>query len=87
MGERHVNLFSSLIFNPKFKKTIFGLLLKGETNLRLKCHEILEIIGTYFIQYCSSKTLYELAVPSGGQYGSSGTERNRRNLLSDNGNR
>ena len=63
MGERHINLFNSLVFSPKFKTTIFGLLNKGETNLRLKCHEILEIVGTYYIQYCSSKTLYELAVP------------------------
>jgi hypothetical protein len=64
MGERHINLFNSLVFSPKFKTTIFGLLEKGETNLRLKCHEILEIVGTYYIQFCSSKTLYELAVPS-----------------------
>ena len=63
MGERHVNLFNSLVFTPKFKQTIFGLLNKGETNLRIKCHEILEVCGTYFIQYCSSKTLYELAMP------------------------
>ena len=100
MTERHVNLFSALIFNPKFKTTIFGLLTRGETNLRLKCHEILEIIGTYFIQYCSSKTLYELAVPTGAavgaSMGSSGNERARgrsgrdgqgMNLLSDHGNR
>lgn len=100
MTERHVNLFSALIFNPRFKATIFGLLTRGETNLRLKCHEILEIIGTYFIQYCSSKTLYELAVPTGAAVGSSvgspGNERARgrggrdsygMNLLSDHGNR
>jgi hypothetical protein len=89
MAERHVNLFSALVFNPRFKTTIFGLLTKGETNLRLKCHEILEIIGTFFIQYCSSKTLYELAVPSSGgpSFASSGAEKNRRNLLSDHGNR
>lgn len=100
MTERHVNLFSALVFNPKFKTTIFGLLTRGETNLRLKCHEILEIIGTYFIQYCSSKTLYELAVPMGAavgsSMGSSGNERARGrsgrdghgvNLLSDHGNR
>lgn len=63
MGERHVNLFNSLVFSPKFKQTIFSLLNKGETNLRLKCHEILEVVGTYYIQFCSSKTLYELAMP------------------------
>jgi len=64
MGERHINQFSSLIFNPKFKGTLFSLLNRGETNLRLKCHEILEIIGTYYMQYCSTKTLYELTIPN-----------------------
>lgn len=39
------------------------LLLKGETSLRLKCHEILEVVTNYYVQYCTSKTVYELAVP------------------------
>jgi len=72
LGERHINQFSSLIFNPKFKSTLFSLLNRGETNLRLKCHEILEIIGTYYMQYCSTKTLYELTIPNG-----SGADRGR----------
>ena len=62
MNERHINHFNALIFDPRFKKTLFKLLDKGETGLRLKCHEILEIISTYFCGYCCSKTLYELAV-------------------------
>jgi hypothetical protein len=66
MGERHINVFFSFVFSPKFKTTIFGLLNQGETNIRLKCHEILEIVGNFYIQYCSSKTLYELAVPQKG---------------------
>lgn len=36
----------------------------GETTQRLKCHEILEIVTNYYVQYCTSKTVYELAVPS-----------------------
>jgi|MGYP004564219545 hypothetical protein len=75
MGERHISHFNSLIFNRKFKSTLFSLLNLGETNLRLKCHEILEILGTYFIQYCSSKTLYELALPSGPSGSQRGTAR------------
>ena len=64
LGEKHINHFSSLIFSHKFKSTLFSLLNRGETNLRLKCHEILEIIGTYYMQCCSTKTLYELAIPN-----------------------
>jgi hypothetical protein len=75
MGERHISHFNSLIFNRKFKSTLFSLLNLGETNLRLKCHEIPEILGTYFIQYCSSKTLYELALPSGPSGSQRGTAR------------
>ena len=58
LGERHISQFNSLILNKKFKTTLFNLLNAGETNIRLKCHEILEIVGTYFIQVCSSKSIY-----------------------------
>ena len=53
MNEKHVEQFNHLIFNPRFKETLFSLLDRGETNLRLKCHEILEILSSYFIQFCS----------------------------------
>jgi len=43
---------------------LLALLNKGEASLRLKCHEILEIVTNYYVQYCTSKTVYELAVPS-----------------------
>jgi len=49
LGERHVEQFHALISNKKFKTTLFNLLEAGETNIRLKCHEILEHVGTYFI--------------------------------------
>jgi hypothetical protein len=59
MKKRHINQYSGLLFNPKFKLTVFSLMNRGEINLRLLCHEILEILGTYFMQYCSAKTLCE----------------------------
>jgi hypothetical protein len=64
LSEIHVNLYTSMITHPKFKGTLLGLLSKGETSLRLKCHEILEIVTNYYVQYCTSKTVYELAMPS-----------------------
>lgn len=64
LNELHVNMFTGLIAHPKFKSTLMGLLNKGETSLRLKCHEILEIITNYYSQYCTSKTVYELAIPT-----------------------
>ena len=63
LGERHTSLFNKLLFHPKFKSSLFSLLEKGETSIRLKCHEILEILGSYYIQYISKKILYELAIP------------------------
>jgi hypothetical protein len=64
LEEKHIKLFTTLLFSPAFKRTLFSLLNHGETNLRLKCHEILETVATYFVTYCGSKTLYELAIPS-----------------------
>ena len=64
LSEKHVNHFLRLVLSKKFKKTVFNLLSQGETSLRLKCHEILEVVGTYFTQFCSSKTLYELQMPA-----------------------
>lgn len=52
-----------MILHPKFKSTILQLLNKGELSLRLKCHEILEVVTNYYTQFCISKTVYELAVP------------------------
>ena len=60
MNELHVTLFTSLVAHPKFKSTLLGLLNKGELPIRLKCHEILEILTNYFTQFCTSKTVYEV---------------------------
>lgn len=49
LGERHTSLFNKLLFHPKFKSSLFALLERGETSIRLKCHEILEILGSYYI--------------------------------------
>lgn len=76
LGERHISQFNALISNKKFKSTLFNLLNVGETNIRLKCHEILEIIGTYFIQVCSSKSIYQVALPPGAER-TSGANRGR----------
>ena len=35
-----------------------ALLQKGQTQLRLKCHELLDTICGYFINFCASKTVY-----------------------------
>jgi hypothetical protein len=48
---------------------LLGLLSKGETSLRLKCHEILEIVTNYYVQYCTSKTVYEIAIPQSNAAG------------------
>lgn len=60
LEERHVKLFHSILLHPGFKRTVFRLLDEGETNLRLKCHEILETVATYLVTFCNSKTLYEI---------------------------
>lgn len=61
MSELHVNLFTSMITHPQFKPTLMDLLTKGETQLRLKSHEILEIVSNYYVQHCTSKTVYKLS--------------------------
>jgi hypothetical protein len=49
LNEVHVNIFTSMIGDKRFKSTIINLLSKGETQLRLKCHEILEIVTNYYV--------------------------------------
>jgi hypothetical protein len=48
MNEYHINLFTQLIVHPKFKITLFALLQSGETNIRVKCHDILDILTNYY---------------------------------------
>jgi len=49
MTEVHINIFTGLIMHSKFKSTLMNLLSKQETQLRLKCHEILEIVTNYYV--------------------------------------
>ena len=59
MNETHINLFTNLITHPNFKPVLLSLLEHGETQIRLKSHEILEVLTAYFVHYCPSKTVYE----------------------------
>lgn len=43
--EIHLNLFRELLLNTHFHAFIFQLLKKGELELRIKSHEILEILS------------------------------------------
>lgn len=45
------------------------LLEHGETHVRMKAHEILEALTSYFVQCCPSKTVYEF--PSSARDGQS----------------
>jgi len=43
--EMHINLYRELLLNTHFHTFIFQLLKKGELELRIKSHEILEILS------------------------------------------
>lgn len=43
--EIHINLYRELLLNTHFHNFIFQLLQKGELELRIKSHEILEILS------------------------------------------
>jgi hypothetical protein len=60
LNEMHVNMFTSMVMNPRFKANLQGLLQKGELALRLKCHEILEVVTSYNAQYCLQKNTISL---------------------------
>jgi len=61
MNDLHINMFTNLITHPNFKNMLIKLIQHGETQIRLKSHEILEQLTSYFVQYCPSKTVYEFA--------------------------
>lgn len=67
MNEAHRELFKTLVLDPNFKKHLLGLLTKGETNVRLKSHELLEILANYYVSFMASRSVYEIAEedPSG----------------------
>ena len=59
MTEAHIGMFTYLITNHNFKIMLLQILEHGETNVRMKAHEILEALTSYFVQCCPSKTVYE----------------------------
>lgn len=62
MTEAHIGMFTYLITNHNFKNKLLMILEHGETNVRMKAHEILEALTSYFVQCCPSKTVYEFPV-------------------------
>ena len=68
MTEVHIGMFTYLITNHSFKAMLLKMLEHGETHVRMKAHEILEALTSYFVQCCPSKTVYEFpATGSGGR--------------------
>ena len=67
MTDEHINMFTNLITHPNFKLLLLDILRHGETNVRMKSHEILEALTTYFVKWCPSKTVYEFADKSNAQ--------------------
>ena len=59
MTDAHIGMFTYLITNHNFKVMLLQILEHGETNVRMKAHEILEALTSYFVQCCPSKTVYE----------------------------
>ena len=58
----------SLLKSRKFKQTLIALLRKGENSLRLKAHEILEILASYHTNYLVSKSQVEVFTGSFNSY-------------------
>ena len=61
LKEIHVSAFRNLLFNQNFKTALLWIISKSEIKCRLKCHEILEHLSTYFMTYCASRSIYEIA--------------------------
>lgn len=49
MNDSHISLFTNLITHPNFKQVLLNLLANGDTNVRLKSHEIMEALTAYFV--------------------------------------
>ena len=49
MNESHIGMFTYLITNQNFKAVLLQILEHGETNVRMKAHEILEALTSYFV--------------------------------------
>ena len=71
LTEAHIGMFNYLIANQNFKAMLLQLLEHGETNVRMKAHEILEALTSYYVQCCPSETVYEFP-PQGNTRDGSG---------------
>ena len=60
MNETHITLFTNLITHAHFRTCLLNLIEHSESAVRLKSHEITEALTGYFVQFCPSKTVYEI---------------------------
>lgn len=42
MNEHHITMFTNLITHPSFRNSLLDLIDNGESNIRLKAHEIMD---------------------------------------------
>ena len=59
MNEQHITVFTNLITYPSFRSCLMSLIENGESQIRLKAHEVMEQLTQYYVQHCPSKTVYE----------------------------
>ena len=67
MNENHIAVFTNLITHPSFRHSLLCLLEHQQSQTRLKCHQIIESLTQYFVQFCPSKTVYEFTSGQGQQ--------------------
>lgn len=60
MNETHITLFTNLITHAHFRSCLLNLIEHNESQVRLKSHEVTEALTGYFVQFCPSKTVYEI---------------------------
>ena len=68
LGERHTAQYVNLLLSRKFKVTLLSLLKRGQNNLRLKCHEILEILAAFHNNFMVKKKQVEVFVGNQNTY-------------------
>jgi hypothetical protein len=49
MNETHITVFTNLITHPNFRNSLMNLIDNGESQVRLKAHEIMESLTQYFV--------------------------------------
>lgn len=61
LKEFHLAIFRLLVFDAPFKNAILAMAQHPDIKVKMKCHEILEHMATYFMQYCATRSIYEIA--------------------------